>query len=93
MVQGTVTETMDAGRYTYMHVETSDGLVWVAATHREVVVGQSVRAAGIVMEGFDSPTLGRRFREIVLAANVELGEPPASTATEGEAPRGVAESP
>lgn len=69
---GTVAETMDAGGYTYMRLDTSSGPVWIAATQREVTVGAQVTASGMMMRDFHSSTLDRTFPELVLASAVEV---------------------
>lgn len=72
VVRGTVSETMSSGGYTYMHVDTTDGPVWVAATQREVEVGATVQARGMVMRDFRSNTLNRTFDQLMLASAVEV---------------------
>lgn len=72
VIRGMVTETMSSGGYTYMHVDSSDGPIWVAATQREVEVGATVQAQGMVMNGFRSNTLDRTFDRLVLASAVEV---------------------
>ena len=72
VVRGTVTETMDSGGYTYMNVETSEGLIWVATSQREITVGATVQAAGAMMVGFRSNTLNRTFDRLVLATRVDV---------------------
>ncbi len=73
---GTVAETMDAGGYTYMRLDTSSGPVWIAATQREVAVGAQVAASGMMMRDFHSSTLNRTFPELVLASAVEVTPAP-----------------
>lgn len=70
VVAGTVRETMDAAGYTYMHVETSTGMRWIAGTQTTVAVGDRVHAVGTTMSGFRSNTLGRTFDQLVLASSV-----------------------
>ena len=69
-VAGTVRETMDAAGYTYMQVETANGVRWVAANQTTVAVGDRVEAAGTVMHGFRSNSLDRTFDQLVLASSV-----------------------
>jgi len=63
---------MDSGGYTYMRVETSTGMVWVATTQREMAVGATVQASGMMMQGFRSNTLDRTFDRLVLATTVDV---------------------
>jgi hypothetical protein len=66
---GTVLETMDAGGYTYLRLQTGAGPVWAAVTQAKVAKGDRVEVEGaITMEDFESPTLGRRFDRIVFGA-------------------------
>lgn len=74
-IQGTVTETMNSGGYTYMQLETDDGPVWIAGTQREIAVGDRVTASGSVMHDFHSNTLDRTFDRLVLASDVRVEHP------------------
>ncbi len=89
LVQGRVTETMNSGGYTYMHVETPSGLIWVASVQREVAVGATVQARGMVMQGFRSNTLNRTFDRLVLATTVEVTAAAEGAAAEGAAAEGA----
>ncbi len=71
-ISGTVRETMNAATYTYMRLETEDGMVWIAATQTPVSVGDRVVAAGSVMQNFRSNTLDRTFDQLVLASYVRV---------------------
>jgi len=83
-VTGTVAETMNAGGYTYMRLETASGPVWVASMEMPVAVGNRVEAFGSVMRGFHSSTLDRTFDEIVFAGSARILE--GSGAAPGPAP-------
>ena len=72
MVQGTVTETMDSGGYTYLNVRTSTGPIWVATSQRVIEVGATVQTSGMVMRGFRSNTLDRTFDQLILTSTVEV---------------------
>ena len=62
-MSGTVTETMDSGGYTYIHVDCGDGeMIWAAAPRREAAVGDAVTiSTGMPMKNFHSDTLDRTF--------------------------------
>jgi hypothetical protein len=75
-IEGTVRETMDAASYTYMQLETSDGLVWIASNRTEVSVGDRVEASGSEMRDFRSSTLDRTFDRLVLASYVRINGAP-----------------
>ena len=65
-LQGTVVETMNAAGYTYLQVESAAGKTWVAIPESTVTKGQQVTCLpGMVMENFQSKTLGRTFPTIV----------------------------
>ena len=62
MVRGTVLETMDAGGYTYVLVDTDQDQRWAAAQQTAVSVGDVVQmGAGMPMADFTSKTLDRSF--------------------------------
>jgi hypothetical protein len=66
VLAGRVLETMDAGGYTYLRLETASGPEWAAVQQASVAKGSRVRVApSVAMEGFESRTLGRRFDRIV----------------------------
>jgi hypothetical protein len=60
-----VKETMESGGYTYALVELNDEEVWLAGPATELTVGQYVAVSGgMVMENFESASLGRTFETI-----------------------------
>lgn len=62
---GTIAETMDAGGYTYVRLETPSGEAWAAGPGTRVAVGQTVQVANPQpMPGFHSSTLDRTFEQI-----------------------------
>jgi hypothetical protein len=64
-VQGTVVEVIPAGQYSYLRFSPPSGDVW-AAVEGTVSVGAKVEIVnGTAMDGFTSPTLGRKFDHIV----------------------------
>jgi hypothetical protein len=65
VIEGKVVETMDAGRYTYILVQTSTDKVWAAGPAAEIQIGEKViLSAGIFMKDFKSETLDRKFEKI-----------------------------
>jgi hypothetical protein len=80
-VEGTVRETIDASRYSYLRLDTGNGAeTWAAVPKATVAVGDKVRIGGaILMTNFASTSLKRSFEQIYFG---ELqGAPP----TEGKA--------
>lgn len=72
-MRGTVKETMDAGSYTYVLLDTSQGDVWAAARRFPAVVGAEVEIAGIsTMRDFHSPSLNRTFKEIQFVSGAKV---------------------
>jgi len=69
----TVKQTMDAGRYTYIEVETGEGLRWIAGPQTKVKVGDSVLlSGGMRMANFYSKHLDRTFDELFLVGAIIL---------------------
>ena len=69
---GTVRETMNAAGYTYLQVDSAAGPVWVAIPEGTVTKGQQVTCLpGMVMENFQSKTLGRTFPTIVFSPGLQ----------------------
>jgi hypothetical protein len=76
-IAGTVTETFDAGGYTYVSVAKDGQNTWVAAPPIKVAVGQEVAfKSGFVMKNFTSKSLDRTFDSIVFSIGLAT-EPPA----------------
>jgi hypothetical protein len=62
---GRVLETMDAGGYTYLKLDTTAGPAWAAIERANVAKGRQVTVqVSVAMDGFESPTLRRRFERI-----------------------------
>lgn len=77
MISGSVVETMDAGRYTYILVQTAGEKIWAAGPLTAIKVGEKVSfPAGLVMENFSSPALDRTFDTIYFVTSF--------SATDGE---------
>lgn len=82
-LQGKVLETMDAGGYTYLHLDSQRGKVWVAIPETKVAVGEEVSSApGMIMRNFTSKTLNRTFESIVFSPGLGavLSDAPAAPA-------------
>ena len=63
---GLVTETMDAGGYTYVLVEIEGQSMWLAGPQTTVAVGQTVGwMDGMFMQDFTSGSLDRTFEAIL----------------------------
>lgn len=78
---GTVKETMDADRYTYVHVESNTTNIWAAAPSFTVKIGDRVRVpTGMPMQNFHSRILGRTFPLIYFTGNIQIVEPGAPVA-------------
>lgn len=70
-VTGKVLETMDAGGYTYLNVESAEGAKWIAVNQAEVKVGDEITYLdGMVMQNFFSKSLDRTFPEIVFSSGL-----------------------
>ena len=66
-VRGAVVETIDASRYTYIHLKDDQGeLLWAAVPKAVLSPGETVTViSSLVMENFESKTLGRTFPSVV----------------------------
>jgi hypothetical protein len=75
-VRGQVLETMDAGTYTYVHVDTGSGTKWAAGPKTAVKVGDQVSFPGdaLQMKNFESKSLGRRFESIAFVETLVVGD-------------------
>ncbi|MEI6514902.1 MAG: DNA-binding protein [bacterium] len=81
-VKGKVTQTMNAGRYTYIALDDGTGEKWAAAPTFEVKVGDNVEVqSGMMMKSFHSKSLNRTFPEILFAeAILNVTKSPSVTA-------------
>lgn len=71
---GTVTETMDAGGYTYVQVDTGSEKIWAAAPKFDVKVGDPVVVPqGMAMKDYHSKTLDRDFPIVYFVDAVLVG--------------------
>lgn len=70
-VQGKIVETMNSGGYTYLNLDINGKKSWAAVPQTQVKVGDVVALnGGMVMQNFNSKTLGRTFPEIIFASGV-----------------------
>ncbi len=84
---GKVTETMNAGGYTYLLVDDGTAQTWLAVLKTNVAVGQEISYYdGMVMQNFESKTLGRTFDSIIFSNGLvgtgtsgQAGSPPTAT--------------
>jgi hypothetical protein len=73
-LQGKVLETMDAGPYTYLRLQTGNGETWAAVPKAAVQKGQQVTIQGpMTMTQFESRTLNRTFDTIVFGSLAGAG--------------------
>lgn len=79
---GKVLETMNAGGYTYLKLQTAQGPAWAAVRQFKTKAGDTVSVnAEMTMENFESKTLNRKFDAIifgVLADRAATTAPPAT---------------
>jgi hypothetical protein len=76
---GKVVETMDAGGYTYVCVETGKEKIWAAGPETKIEVGETVSfPMGMEMTDFHSETLDRTFESILFVNTLQTGATGAS---------------
>jgi hypothetical protein len=69
--KGTVVETMNAGGYTYLHLEKNGQKQWAAIPATQIKVGDEVEiSAGMEMNNFPSKSLGRTFESIIFSQGI-----------------------
>jgi hypothetical protein len=91
---GVVLETMDAGTYTYVRVDTGAQEIWAAAPRFEVAVGDRVMfPPGAPMEDFHSASMDRTFELIYFVEQIvpEGAQLATAQVPEGHPPVGQAE--
>jgi hypothetical protein len=82
-ISGQVLETMDAGGYTYLHVDTGREKGWAAGPETPVNVGDRVSMPeGMRMEGFKSETLNRSFDVVYFVSAISVGGSPGQAPTQ-----------
>jgi hypothetical protein len=73
-LDGKVLEVKDVDSYTYLRLRTRDGEIWAAVNRSPVKVGADVAVADpVVMNNFQSKTLGRTFDRIVFGVLAASG--------------------
>jgi hypothetical protein len=83
-LSGLVTESMDSGGYTYLHLETAQGPAWVAVRQAKVATGATVSVENaMLMEGFESPTLKRKFDRVWFGSLAGEGAGPHAATPQG----------
>jgi len=76
---GKVLETLDAGGYTYVRIQTASGEEWAAVPQTKVVKGSTVTiSVQMAMEKFESKTLKRTFDRVLFGT---IGSSAAAAAT------------
>ncbi len=94
-VQGSVLETMNAGPYTYVRLNTAEGEIWAAVNEAVLKPGTEITIGEAMwMENFESKTLNRKFDRILFgsllggdgAAALPPGHPAPGAAVAGQAP-------
>jgi hypothetical protein len=72
---GKVVETMNAGGYTYVYVDTGEEKMWAAAPETKVTLGETVAfAPGMEMRDFRSEKLDRTFDVVYFVPELRMGE-------------------
>jgi hypothetical protein len=89
---GNVLETMNAGGYTYVQVDTGSDKIWAAAPEFAVKVGDPVVVPeGMLMTNHESKTLNRKFEKIYFVDAVLVGgaQAAAQAQVQGQVPEGA----
>ena len=74
---GKVLETMNAGGYTYVHVDDGTSQIWAAAPQFEAKVGEKVTVPeGMPMKDYESKTLNRKFDVVFFVGAITKGDQP-----------------
>ena len=73
---GKVVETIEASRYTYVHVDTGRGKIWAATPDFQGKVGDvvTIPSQGLPMKNFHSNTLDRKFELVYFVASIAAEE-------------------
>ncbi len=87
---GSVTETLDASSYTYVHVTDGNKSAWAASLKFKVQVGDQVLIPRTTpMLNFHSSTLNRTFEVIYFCDSIQVAARPEGAGPEGAAPDGA----
>lgn len=89
-VSGKVAETMDAGGYTYVRLDQGKGSAWVATRPGKFAKGETLSFSGLLMTGFYSRTLNRKFDRIIFSDGPDSPVPGARGTAGQPAPRAQA---
>lgn len=74
VLAGKVTETMDAGGYTYVQVDTGSQKIWAAGPQQDMAVGTEVEiSTQMPMQNFRSETLERSFDTLYFVNTFHAG--------------------
>lgn len=85
-IAGTVSETIDAAGYTYLHVKTPKGEKWAAVPQASVKKGSAVTIdAQMVADNFESKTLNRKFDQLIFGTLVDGAAAPPKSANPAQA--------
>ena len=86
---GKVLETMNAGGYTYVHVDNGTEKIWAAAPQFEAKVGEKVTVPeGMPMKDYESKTLNRKFDVVYFVGAIGKGDKPPAQMAAPVAPAG-----
>jgi hypothetical protein len=84
---GSVTETMDAGGYTYVEVDTGSEKIWAAGPKFTVNVGDAVVVPqGMAMQNYHSKTLNRDFPVVYFVDAIMVGGAEAALTEDAKMP-------
>lgn len=84
-IKGKVLETMDVESYTYARLKTDSGETWAAVPKTKIEKGATIEIANpMVMDGFESKSLKRKFDHIIFGSLTNGKE-----ATETDNPHGM----
>lgn len=73
-VKGKVLETMDVESYTYARLKTDSGETWAAVPKTKIAKGATIEIANpMVMDGFESKSLKRKFDHIIFGSLTGAG--------------------
>lgn len=88
-ITGKVVQTMDAGNYTYLQVDTGKGKVWATTNKCKVKVGETVTIpSGFAKKNFHSKLLNRNFALIYFVNHIVKGGSGQVAAAQKKMPQG-----
>lgn len=71
--KGTVAQTMNAGGYTYIEVDSKGEKTWLALPEMKVAVGDKIEYQETTpMVNYNSKTLNRKFEKILFVQGVKI---------------------